>query len=106
LPRACSRFLAGATAELVLGRPGAPGDRRGPGDRRRSARHARGARRTHGSRGAPRVQGAGARGAGRELLRTARLRDRVLEAVDREVFGPILHVVRFEGATSARCSSA
>ena len=93
-------MLAGAMAELTVGDPGAARDRCRPGDRRGGAR-----RRSpsHAERMAREAQADPRAAAGRRACATARFfaprrlsRSTSLARLEREVFGPILHVVRYD----------
>ena len=85
-------------ARAARRRSGPARDRHRPGDRRGRARAPDRTCRADAARGAAdpaRAARSGARP--RLLLRAARLRDRTIEQLEGEVFGPILHVVRFAG---------
>ena len=91
-------MLAGAMVELEIGDPALPGDRRRPGDRRGGEATPRAARGAHGARGPPDPARAAARRAGRGCFFAPQAFEiDALTRLEGEVFGPILHVVRFAG---------
>ena len=91
-------MLKGAMAESRIGSTREPGRRRRPGDRRRGARGDRGPRhpdaRARPQRLPGRPQRAGCDRAGHFVVPTLIELDR-LDELEREVFGPVLHVVRY-----------
>jgi delta 1-pyrroline-5-carboxylate dehydrogenase len=99
-------MLAGAMQELRIGDPAELPPMSARSSTRRLAQGARGPRRRLDSFAMPIYTCAlDDEAPPRHLLRPARLRDRQHRRLEREVFGPILHVVRWRPTTSTRSAT-
>ena len=101
------KLIKGAMAELKIGDPMKLDTDIGPVIDARRARRTRGARQAHEARGAVHRRGAALRTRRKDgfFFAPRAFEIDAIAQLEREVFGPILHVVRYEATSSTRCAT-